>query len=134
MSSDNFQARKIGFQIASLNLESNHELLFMCTSLFKKELTKSESQEVSMVLSCLANIITKEIAENIQQEIKNLLNSSKVITKKKTFAVLGKMFQLYPQCIPDFMNILAKKTQRRKIDRAAQYHRFSHPDGPRKIA
>ena len=62
-----------------------------------------------MVLSCLANIITKEIAENIQGEIKTLLNSSKIITKKKTFAVLGKMFKLYPQCIPDFLNILAKK-------------------------
>ena len=29
--------------------------------------------------------------------------------KKKTYALLGKMFKVYPQCIADFMNILAKK-------------------------
>jgi len=34
----------------------------MTTSLFKKELSKGDTIEVSMVLSCLANIITPEIA------------------------------------------------------------------------
>ena len=67
-----------------------------------------------MVLSCLSNICTEDIAKNIIPEVQNLLNSSKFIVRKKLFCLLTKMFLVYPGCISDFLGKLAERLSKEK--------------------
>lgn len=74
MSNASFNAKRLAFTIASLTFDEEDEVLFMATNQFEKvnesiyfklysqELGTPKIEELSSCLSCLSNILNKDLA------------------------------------------------------------------------
>ena len=109
MSSPNFTPKLLAYTTASLTFESQSECIMMTTNLFKKELKNPSYIETSVMMSCLTNICTQQIAVEIIEPVMGLVNHTKPVIRKKTAALLGRMFAVAPELIPNNLEkILAK--------------------------
>ena len=109
MSSQSFIAKHLAYTTASLTFESSSDCIMMTTNLFKKELKNPSYIECSVMLSCLTNICTKEIAVEIIDLVMGLVNHTKPVIRKKSAALIGRMFTVAPELIPNNLEkILAK--------------------------
>lgn len=101
MSSSQFIPKQLAYTTASLTFEPNSDCIMMTTNLFKKELKNPIYIECSVMLSCLTNICTREIALETCDLVMGLHNHTKHIIRKKSAALLGKMFLVAPELIPN---------------------------------
>ena len=101
MSCQSFIPKQLAYTTASLTFESSSDCMMMTTNLFKKELTNPSYIECSVMLSCLTNICTREIAMQISDLVMGLHNHTKPIIRKKSAALLGRMFLVAPELIPN---------------------------------
>jgi AP-3 complex subunit delta len=131
MSSSSFPAKNIAFTTANLAFNSNTDCLIMTVNLFKKvinhfilpifskifelihlifkELINSQYIETSVMLGCLANICNPQIATETIELTMSLLSHNKPLIRKKSAAVIGKMFLIVPDLIPNnFEKVIGK--------------------------
>ena len=101
MSSPSFTPKHLAYTTASLTFEPSSDCIMMTTNLFKKELKNPSYIECSVMLSCLTSICTREIALEICELVMGLHNHTKPIIRKKSAALIGKMFLVAPELIPN---------------------------------
>lgn len=101
MSSQSFTPKHLAYTTASITFDYSSECIMMTTNLFKKELKNPSYIECSVMLSCLTNICNKEIAVEIIDLVMSLQNHTKPVIRKKSAALLGKMFCVAPELIPN---------------------------------
>lgn len=109
MSSQHFTPKHLAYTTASLTFDSSSDCIMMTTNLFKKELKNPSYIECSVMLSCLTNICTREISVEIIDLVMGLQNHTKSVIRKKSAALLGKMFFTAPELIPNNLEKILSK-------------------------
>ncbi|OIW11945.1 hypothetical protein TanjilG_02152 [Lupinus angustifolius] len=99
MSSSRFSHKKIGYHSASQSFNDSTPVLLLITNQLRKDLTCSNSFEVSLALQCLANVATLDLARDLTPEVFTLLSSSKVYVRKKAIGVVLRVFEKYPDAV-----------------------------------
>jgi vesicle coat complex subunit len=81
----------------------DHDDKFILKSIIKihlKELANKDFNQISLVLSCLCNICTPEIASILIDKVLGLLSHTKALIRKKAVNLLSKFFLLDVKLIP----------------------------------
>ncbi len=61
---------------------------------------KSHYIDTSITMSCVSMCLTKDIAENIIEEVIKLQNHTQPLIRKKAYGLLAKIFLIVPELIP----------------------------------
>ncbi|CAN4086681.1 unnamed protein product [Withania somnifera] len=94
-SSHSFNSKHIAYLAASLSFDPSTTNVILLTHQLRKDLQSPSSHEVSLALNALYFVSTPDLARDLTPEICTLLNSNKGSTRKKTFAVILRLFELY---------------------------------------
>eukprot|EP00920_Eleutheroschizon_duboscqi_P016538 GHVT01039200.1.p1 GENE.GHVT01039200.1~~GHVT01039200.1.p1 ORF type:complete len:454 (+),score=129.09 GHVT01039200.1:1110-2471(+) len=95
ISSEKYSEKVAGYIACSLLLSEHSELLRLCVNLLRQDLQSSTPNVVSLALSCVANVTTEEMAENLHPIISKLIGSENVATptavRRKALLTLCKL-------------------------------------------
>lgn len=86
--------KKIGYLAASQSFDKNTAVLLLCTNLLKKDLSSSNTAEISAALTCLSGIITPSLALDLSLDIDRLTAHSKPLIRKKVVIAMFKMMSM----------------------------------------
>ncbi|ODQ67529.1 Adaptor protein complex AP-3 delta subunit [Nadsonia fulvescens var. elongata DSM 6958] len=111
MSSPKFQQKRIGYLAAIQSYRDNTDILMMTTNQLKKDLSSSNSVEVSVALSGVATIVTPSLAQDITPDIVKMLNHSKPYIRKKAVLAMYKIFLQFPEALRTSFSRLRDKLQ-----------------------
>ncbi|KAL3343557.1 hypothetical protein AABB24_027206 [Solanum stoloniferum] len=99
-SSQSFNFKRIAYLAASLSFDpSTTDVILLLTHQLRKDLQSPNSHEVSLALHALYFISTPDLARDLTPEVFTLLNSNKGSTRKKTIAIILRLFELYPDAV-----------------------------------
>ncbi|ODV97512.1 hypothetical protein PACTADRAFT_47419 [Pachysolen tannophilus NRRL Y-2460] len=101
MSSNKFQHKRIGYlaAIQILTRDNNDDVLMLMTNLLKKDLNSSNYLEVGLAISCLSSIVTKELAQDVIDDLIKMLTHTKPFIRKKAILASFKIFLKYPNAL-----------------------------------
>jgi len=120
MSAAWFGHKRIGYLAASLSFTKSTDVILLTTHLFRKgfssgaggaagtgsggasqALTSAEGfqYEIGAAVSCLANIVTPDLAQDLLADVYGLINSSRPYVRKKAVLVLLRMFHAWPKAL-----------------------------------
>lgn len=99
MSSSRFFHKRVGYHAASQSFHDATPVLLLITNQLRKDLTSSNTFEVSLALQCLATIATLDLARDLTPEVFTLLSSSKVYVRKKAVGVVLRVFEKYHDAV-----------------------------------
>lgn len=101
MSSIKFQHKRIGYLAAMqiLSRENNDDVLMLMTNLLKKDLNSSNHVEVGLAISCLSAIVTRELAQDVVDDLMKMFSHSKPFIRKKAILASYKVFLKYPESL-----------------------------------
>ena len=109
MSSPKFSQKHSGLLAASQCFKPNSDILFLATHFFRRELVASNYLEACIAINCLACVVNSDISKELLNECVNLLNSSKVVLRKKISVLFFKLFIQYPEGLTTCFERLAEK-------------------------
>lgn len=89
LGSPNFALKRMACLQSSIAIDPTSQSLFMATNIFKKEMMKSNYIELSCILSCITNIVDKEMSPRIIEEALKLLKSTNPLIRKKTMVLVA---------------------------------------------
>lgn len=113
MSAAWFGHKRIGYLGASLSFTKDTDVILLTTHLFRKGFNSSQGggptnasmavegfqYETGAAISCLANIVTPDLAEGLLADVYGLMNSSRPYIRKKAVLVLLKIFKAWPKAL-----------------------------------
>ncbi|KAK5778967.1 hypothetical protein RI543_003586 [Arxiozyma heterogenica] len=115
MSSESLQNKRVGYLAASQSFHRDPDILVLMTNLLKKDLKyagKDDMVKVGIALNAISTIIiTPSLARDIVDDLFLMLNSSHAYIRKKTIAVLLKVFLQYPEALRDNFDKFTMKLQ-----------------------
>lgn len=100
MSATRFMHRRAAMLAASQVFDANTEVVLLTTNLIKKDLQATNMYESGVVLNCLSNIATRELARDLVEDVASMLNNSRPFIRKKAVLALYKLYVRYPQGLP----------------------------------
>lgn len=113
MSAAWFGHKRIGYLAASLSFTKDTDVILLTTHLFRKGFNSSQGggptsasmavegfqYETGAAISCLANIVTPDLAQDLLSDVYTLMNSSRPYIRKKAVLVLLKIFKAWPKAL-----------------------------------
>ena len=72
-------------------------LTHITPQLFKREFQAHNQYEIGLAINCLANVVTKDLARDLLEDVTKMLTSSRPYVRKKATLVLYKLFCKFPQ-------------------------------------
>jgi AP-3 complex subunit delta-1 len=109
LSANNFSYKRIGYLAASQCFTKDTDVMVLTPQTFRKDLKSGSQYETGLVIQCLSNICTPDLARDLVSEIVSLLNSTKAYVRKKAVLVLYKIFLQYPDALrPAFPRLKEK--------------------------
>lgn len=116
MSAAWFGHKRIGYLAASLSFTKDTDVILLTTHLFRKGFNSSSQgaaggptnatmavegfqYETGAAISCLANIVTPDLAQDLLSDVYGLMNSSRPYIRKKAVLVLLKIFRAWPKAL-----------------------------------
>ena len=114
MSAAWFGHKRIGYLAASLSFTKDTDVILLTTHLFRKGFNQSAQgggptsatmavegfqYETGAAISCLANIVTPDLAQDLLSDVYGLMNSSRPYIRKKAVLVLLKIFRAWPKAL-----------------------------------
>ena len=118
MSQQRFGYKRIGYLAASQTFTEETDVVLLCTQvwciphtqpyhlhshthhkpqLFKREFQAHNQYEIGLAINCLANVVTKDLARDLLEDVTKMLTSSRPYVRKKATLVLYKLFCKFPQ-------------------------------------
>ena len=113
MSSTKFSQKRVGYLAACQSFnEDTGDVIILCTNLLQKELKSAVSAidvhgpssmpasivyDAGLAVNCLANIVTKDLAQDLLPELLSLLSHPRPYLRKKAVLCLFKIFVKYPE-------------------------------------
>jgi len=114
MSASWFGHKRIGYLAASVSFTKDTDVILLTTHLFRKGFNTAQTggpssnatinvegfqYETGAAISCLANIVTADLAEGLLSDVYALMNSSRPYIRKKAVLVLLKIFKAWPKAL-----------------------------------
>ena len=109
MSSPWFGHKRMGYLAAALSFTKDTDVILLTTHLFRKGFTQSTSSgstsseglqyDAGAAISCLANIVTPDLAMDLLSDIYGLMNSTRPYIRKKAVLVLLRIFKQWPKAL-----------------------------------
>lgn len=99
MSIQRFRFKRIGYLAAAQLFPQNQELVLLCTNLLKKDLHSKHTFAVGTAVNCVANIMDRDLARGLLDDIVSMMTSSKPYIRKKAVLVMYKTFEKYPNAL-----------------------------------
>jgi len=109
MSASWFGHKRVGYLAAALSFTPQTDVILLATHLFRKAFTQNVSTdsatteglkyETGAALSCLANICTPDLAQDLLSDLYGMMNSTQPYLRKKATLVLLKVFQQWPKAL-----------------------------------
>jgi len=115
MSAQWFGHKRIGYLAASLSFTKNTDVILLTTHLFRKGFNSQSGgqggataaamssegfqYETGAAISCLANIVTPDLAQDLLADVYSLINSSRPYVRKKAVLVLLRIFHAWPKAL-----------------------------------
>lgn len=97
MSIQRFKYKRVGYLAATQTFPQNQELVLLCTNLLKKDLHSKHSFAIGTAVNCVANIMDRDLARDLLDDLVSMMTSSQVYVRKKAVLVMYKAFEKYPQ-------------------------------------
>ncbi len=115
MSSPRFMHRRAAMLAAGQIFEPSTEVVLLTNNLLKKKLNDSNIYEQGAALNCLGNIVTREIARDLLEDVANLLDSPSAFVQKKAVLTLYKLYLCYPQGLPQTFDRLRNLLENQNV-------------------
>jgi AP-3 complex subunit delta-1 len=109
MSAQRFKFKRVGYLAATQVFPQNKELVLLCTNLLKKDLHSKHPYAIGTAVNCVANIMDRDLARDLLDDLVSMMTSSKAYIRKKTVLVMFKVFEKYPQGLQLVFGNLKKK-------------------------
>jgi AP-3 complex subunit delta-1 len=113
--------RRIGYLAASVSYTQETDVLILATHIFRKAFTGGSAAgassaggdgqifEAGSALSCLANVVTPDLAKDLLNDVYSMMNSSHPYLRKKAVLVLFRICIRWPQALRLSFNRLKDK-------------------------
>ncbi|KAH6807685.1 hypothetical protein C2S51_028793 [Perilla frutescens var. frutescens] len=75
------------------------DVILLLTHQLRKDLSSSNSHDVSLALSTLSSICNPDLARDLSPDLFTLLSSSKIPVRKKAIATVLRIFEQYPDSV-----------------------------------
>ncbi|CEP21960.1 unnamed protein product [Cyberlindnera jadinii] len=109
MSSSKFQQKRVGYLAASQCFRNDEDVLMLTTNLLKKDLNSNKSVETGVAISGISNVVTRELAADVVDDLIKMLNHSKPYIRKKAVLAMYKIFLKYPEALRTHLNRITDK-------------------------
>ncbi|KAI9296701.1 Adaptor protein complex AP-1 gamma subunit [Neoconidiobolus thromboides FSU 785] len=114
VASGRYADKRLGYLGISLLIDENQETLTLVTNSLKNDMNHANMYIVGLALSTLGNIASKEVAQDLTDEIEKLLESSNSYIRKKAalcaIRVINKVPDLYEQYIEKSLALIQDKS------------------------
>jgi AP-3 complex subunit delta len=103
-----FGHRRIGYLAASQAFSQDTDVVLLTTHLFRKAFQQNQTgitnaaglqYETGAAISCLANIVTQDLAMDLLADIYGMMNSSRPYVRKKATLILLRIFMCWPKAL-----------------------------------
>ncbi|KAJ1343091.1 hypothetical protein BSLG_002117 [Batrachochytrium salamandrivorans] len=88
MSSPKLSQKRMGYYAAAISFKQDTDVLMLCTNLIKKDMSSNNSEDGSVAMHTLAQIITPDLARDLHMDLIAMLNNSKPYMRKRAILVL----------------------------------------------
>ncbi|KAH9274192.1 hypothetical protein BASA83_003498 [Batrachochytrium salamandrivorans] len=88
-----------GYYAAAISFKQDTDVLMLCTNLIKKDMSSNNSEDGSVAMHTLAQIITPDLARDLHMDLIAMLNNSKPYMRKRAILVLYRIFLKYPEAL-----------------------------------
>lgn len=99
MASPKFINKRIGYMAASQGFRQDTDVLMLATNLMKKDIASANPSEVSVALGGLGDVVTPDLARDLNHDLVTMLSHSKATVRKKAVLVMYKIFLQYPEAL-----------------------------------
>lgn len=99
MSQPRFAHKRIGYLAACQCFNDATDVVLLTTNLLKKEFQSQNQYEVGLAVNCLANIVTRDLARDLLQDLVLLMSHTKPYVRKKAVSAMFKLYMRYPQAL-----------------------------------
>ncbi|KAH6575611.1 hypothetical protein BASA60_004914 [Batrachochytrium salamandrivorans] len=83
MSSPKLSQKRMGYYAAAISFKQDTDVLMLCTNLIKKDMSSNNSEDGSVAMHTLAQIITPDLARDLHMDLIAMLNNSKPYMRKQ---------------------------------------------------
>eukprot|EP01038_Epipyxis_sp_PR26KG_P013128 gene13128-17595_t len=99
MSQPRFGHKRIGYLAANQTFDESTDVILLTTNLFKKEFSSglNSQYEIGMAINCLANIATKDLAQDCMPDLVIQMNNNSPYIRKKAVLAMYKLYVKFPQ-------------------------------------
>jgi AP-3 complex subunit delta len=109
MNQPKFTSKRLGYLAASQSFNEDTEVALLTAALFTKEFVSTEVFQAGLALNCLANIMTKDLARGLAQNLVGLLTTSRPYVRKRAVLCMYPLFRQFPQALrPAFPRLKEK--------------------------
>lgn len=99
MASPKYINKRIGYMAASQGFRQDTDVLMLSTNLMKKDISSANAAEVSLALGGLGDIVTPDLARDLNHDLIGKLTHSKATVRKKAVLTMYKIFLQYPEAL-----------------------------------
>jgi len=109
MNQPKFTSKRLGYLAASQSFNEDTEVALLTAALFTKEFVSLDTYQAGLAINCLANIMTKDLARGLAQNVVGLLTTSRPYVRKRAVLCLYPLFKHFPQALrPAFPRLKEK--------------------------
>ncbi|KAH6799161.1 delta-adaptin [Perilla frutescens var. frutescens] len=92
--------KRTAYLSAALSFDpATTDVILLLTHQLRKDLSSSNSHDVSLALSTLSSICNPDLARDLSPDLFTLLSSSKIPVRKKAIATVLRVFEQYPDSV-----------------------------------